>query len=395
VLRDLKPLSEAIAPLGDIDARVAAFEKAATRRDEALAKMGEERQALEGEAARGGPAPFWKDRRFLAGAGAGLLALAAGAVGRSSSELGLRYLALLDIPAFGYAAWVALRWVGELEEGGRSGRRRWLLEEHERKVLEQYQRDTGEVRGVMKALGLPALADLKEALGRLADARSVAAEWRRRLEDSQAKPESRGAQQQRERVQAEIQSIEEQIAGEVGGYVREPRSIEAEISRIESEAAAPPPPAAPAAPPIPAAGDSLKGLMERAARELATSPAGAVRALQGRLGEMLPLLSAQRLGGCLADDRGNLVVQSGGRPIPSLTLPAADRDLVFLALKLALMEQSVAAGRALAFSEDAFAGLAEGARRAAARLLKQAARGGQILHATSDPIFRAAADHSA
>jgi len=394
-LRDLKPLSEAIAPLGDIDPRVAAFEKAAARRDEALAKVGEERQALEGEAARGGPASFWKDHRFLAGAGAGLVALAAGVAGRGSSELGLRYLALLDIPAFGYAAWVALRWVGELEEGGRSGRRRWLLEEHERKVLEQYERDTGEVRRVMKAPGLSTSADLKEAPGRLADAQSVAAEWSRRLEDYRAKPESRSTQQQREQVQAEIQAIEEQLAGEAGGYVREPRSIGAEISRIESEAAAPPPPAAPVAAPIPAAGDPLKGLLERAARELATSPAGAARALQGRLAEMVPLLSAQRLGGCLADDRGNLVVQSGGRPVPSLTLPAADRDLVFLALKLALMEQSVAAGKAMAFCEDAFAGLPEGSRRAAARMLKQAARGGQILHATGDSIFREAADHSA
>lgn len=394
-LQELKPLSEAIASLGDVDVRIAAFEKAAAKRDEALAKVGEERQALEVEAARGAPAPFWKDPGFLAGAGAGLATLVAGVAGRSSSELGLRYLALLDIPAFGYAAWVALRWVGELEVGERSGRRRRLMEERERKTLEQYERDSGEVRGVMKALGLATLADLKEGLGRLADAQSVAAEWRRRLEEFEARPESRGARQQREQVQAEIQAVEEQLASEAGGYVREPRSIEAEISRIESEAASPESLSAAAPAPPPAGGDPLKGLLERAARELATSPAGTVRSLQARLAEMIPLISAQRLDGCVADDRGNLVVRTGGRAVPSLTLPAADRDLIFLALKLALMEQSVTAGRTVAFSEDAFGALPEAARRSAARLLKQAARGGQILHATGDPIFREAADHSA
>ncbi len=396
-LRELGPLSEALGRLGDVDVRLAAFEKAAARRDEALARVAEERQALEGEAARGAPPPFWKDPRFLAGAGAGLAALVAGAAGRGSSEPGLRYLALLDLPASGYAAWTALRWVGEIEAGERSGRRRKVVEERERKVLEQYERDTAEVRAVMKAQGFSALADLREAVGRLADAQSVAAEWRRRLAELETEPGSRSAREERDRVQAEIQTIEEQLASEAGGYVREPRSIEAEIARVEAEAAAPPAPAVAAAPapqPPPGGGDALRGLLERAARELGTSPAGAVRAVQKRLAEVVPLLSAQRLDGCVADDRGNVVVRTAGRAVPSLTLPPADRDLIFLALKLAFAEQSLAATRCTAFFEDAFAGLPDGVRRAAARLLKQAARSAQILHATGDPVFREAADHS-
>jgi hypothetical protein len=48
----------------------------------------------------------------------------------------------------------------------------------------------------------------------------------------------------------------------------------------------------------------------------------------------------------------------------------------------------------VALADDAFAGLPEAARRIAARLLKQAARPGQLVHATRDPIFREAADHA-
>jgi len=83
-----------------------------------------------------------------------------------------------------------------------------------------------------------------------------------------------------------------------------------------------------------------------------------------------------------------------GRPQPALGLPPSDRDLCFLALRLALLEQALAGGKAVALVEDAFSGLPEGARRVAARLLKAAARPGQIIHATRDPVFRESADHA-
>jgi hypothetical protein len=76
-----------------------------------------------------------------------------------------------------------------------------------------------------------------------------------------------------------------------------------------------------------------------------------------------------------------------------MTLPPGERDLVFLALKVALLEQALAGGRAVALLEDAFAGLSDGVRRTAARLLKALAKPGQVIHATTDPAFREAADH--
>ena len=95
------------------------------------------------------------------------------------------------------------------------------------------------------------------------------------------------------------------------------------------------------------------------------------------------------------DDRAGVHAVVGGRPTPAMTLPPADRDLVYLALKLALLEQALQGGKAVAIVEDAFGGLSDGARRFAARLLKQIARGGQLLHATTDAAFKEAADHRA
>ena len=131
------------------------------------------------------------------------------------------------------------------------------------------------------------------------------------------------------------------------------------------------------------------------AAELGGSPTAAVRGVAQKASPTLSGLSFQRLQALAVDDRGNLQVQSGGRLVPAMTLPPADRDVVYLALKLALVEQALTAGKLIAVSDDAFGGLSEGARRFAARLLKQIARPGQLVHATTDPSFKEAADHAA
>jgi hypothetical protein len=135
--------------------------------------------------------------------------------------------------------------------------------------------------------------------------------------------------------------------------------------------------------------------VERVAAELGGSPTAAIRAVAQKAGQTLAGLSFQRLQALQVDDRGNIQVQTGGRPVPAMTLPAADRDLVYLALKLAFIEQALAAGKLVAVSDDAFGGLSEGARRFAARLLKQIAKPAQLVHATTDPSFKEAADHAA
>jgi Skp family chaperone for outer membrane proteins len=394
---ELEGAAAVAARLGDPEAKVAAFEKTSARREEATAKVLAERETLAEVEARGAPAHFWLDPLFWTGAGGGLGVALVGAIGAAVYP-DLRYLALLDVPLFGWAAWVALRWVGSLEEWERVARRRRTVDDWERKVEGQFDRDAAEIREAVKALGVSKPAELKEALVRVADADAVVAEWRRRLDEWQASPEARGALAERARVEESLRAVEQKLAAEAGGFVRDVRSVEAELQRLEAEAAAPAPapPPSPAAAPRPAAvGDPLRNLLERAAAELGGSPAAAVRTVAQKASQTLSGLSFQRLQAVLADDRGNLQVQAGGRPVAVATLPPADRDLVFLALKLAFVEQALAGGKLVAVAEDAFGGLSEGSRRFAARLLKQIAKPGQIVHATSDPSFKEAADHSA
>jgi hypothetical protein len=396
---ELEVPARVAAQLVDADARLAAFERASARRDDAAAKVAAEREALAAVDERGAPRPFWRDPLFWAGAGGGLALVVAGITGAASFP-DLRYLAILDIPAFGVGAWSALRWVGAVEEWERAARRRRIVDEWERKIAGQFEKDAADVREAMRTLGLTRTSELREALARVADADAAVAEWRKRLSEWDASPDARGALAEKARVEAALRDVEGRLSGEVGGFVRDVRSIAAEIQRIEAEAAAPAPgPAATAqaaAPVRPAAApEPLRALLERAAAELGGTAPAAARAVGQKASQALSGLSFQRLQALVVEDRGNVQVQTAGRAVPALTLSAADRDLVWLALKLAFLEHALAAGKVVAVADDAFRGLSEGARRFAARLLKQIARPGQIVHATTDPSFREAADHAA
>jgi len=386
-LAALKGAEEGVANLGDPAARLNACERAKSRRDEALSKIAAERESLADIEARGPTPPFWMDRDFLLGLGGAAAALAV------ALATDWRAIALLAIPSAGYSAFLGLRWTSEEEAVDRSRRRAKILGERERKSREAHDRETADVRAVMKALGVESLADLRDVLGRLEQARDAAAAERTKLAEWEERPETRDAAAERDSLQAQIGEIEGNLTEEAGGYVRDPRTIEAEMQRMEAEVEAPPEPVQ-AAPPAVAPGDPLKGALERAAAELAGTTGAALRAVQPRLLQLLPAMSAQRFSSLLVDERGNLLVQGGGKTVPVATLPPADRDLCFVALKIGFMEHALAAGKAVALVEDAFGGLAEQVRRALARLLKQLGRAGQIVHATTDPLFREAADHA-
>jgi hypothetical protein len=286
--------------------------------------------------------------------------------------------------------------VGSFDEWERLGRRKRIVDEWEQKSLAGLERECADVRAALQAAGVSGIEDLKDALGRVADADAVVAEWRRRLAEWEAGPEAKAARAERTRLDAEARDLEARMANEAPGFVRESSSIEHEIRRLEAEAAAPSPaaPAPAAAAPRPA-GDPLRAALAAAAEELGQSPAGAGRAVQAKASQALSGLSFQRLAGVSVDDRGNVQVTTAGRAAQAARVPPADQDLVWLALKLAFLELGLSGGGKVAVVDDAFAGVSDGARRFAARLLKQMARAGQIVHTTGDPAFREAADHSA
>jgi len=390
----LGPAAAAAEGLGDLELRLAAHAKSEARREEAMTRIAEERSAIEAAESKGSPAPFWIRPRFWAAAGGGVAALAvAAAVGGTG---GLRYVGLLDIPAFGWAAWIALSWVADLEWHGRLERRLVLVEEHERKVGEAFERETADVREAMQALGARALPELKDALQRLADARAAAVSAREHLAAFEARPEAAAEERERESADRDLREVEAALAAEVGGFIRDPRSVEVEIQRLERELAMPEPALAEALAPLAEKRDPFEELLERAgALDPSGSVAASILAVQAKASQVLQAISSGRLGAVSTDDKASLLVKMGGRVEPVAGVAPPDRDLVYLALRLAMMERVLATSKAMGFVEDGFSAVPEGVRRMMARVLKQAARPGQIVHATSEPCFREAADNVA
>jgi len=384
----------ALATLGDPVARLAAAVKATVRRDDAVAKVAAERAAQE-ETAAGRQAPLLRHPGFLAGVGVGAAALSLGLL------TDFRAVALAAIPATGWAAFEGLRWVGRAEEAEQVERRSRWLSDRERKATEAWERETAEIRGVMATLGVPTLAELDDLMGRAREARVNLAEAEAGFATWEARAETKDAETERTTVQQAIGVLEGRLTGGTGGYVRDIHSLEQEIERLEREVETGPfetlavgSAGEAAATPVPR-GEPLRTLMERASADLGLTPGAALRALQPRVLQLLPALSGQRLANFFVDERGNVQVQSGGKLVPGATLGAPERDLCFAVLKVAFLEQGLAAGKSVGFVDDAFAVLHEGSRRALARVLKQLAKGRQIVHGSSDVIFREAADHAA
>jgi len=383
----------ALGALQDPAGRIAACARATNRRDEAIGKVAEEREAHDGlPTTREGP--LWRVPGFLAGAGIGAAAL----LGALAS--GARWLALLAIPATAAAAYEGLRWVGRVEGSEQAVRRSRWFAERERKAREAWERETADVRAAITAAGVANLAELSDLAERLRDARAALADAEAGMTTWAARAETQDAEAERTDVAHQIGELERELTAGTGGFIRDVQSIQAEIDRLERDLeAGPGVPAATGAEvgevlAPPPRGEALRVLMERASADLGLTMGAALRALQPRVVQLLPALSGQRLANFFADERGNLQVQAGGKLVPASTLTPAERDLCFAVLKVGFVEQGLAAGKSVAILDDAFAALPEGTRRALARALKQLARGRQIVHGTGDPIFREAADHA-
>jgi hypothetical protein len=382
----------ALATLGDPGARLAACAKATARRDEAVAKVAAERAAQEG-APSGAPPPLLRSPGFIAGLAVGAVALIVGLFTE------FRSLALAAIPATGWSAFEGLRWVGRAERAEQAMRRARWLSDRERKAIELWERETAAVRAVMVSAGVTTLADLEDLLGRSREARASLAEAEAGFTAWEGRAETQDAESERVAVQQEIGVLEAQLTSGTGGFVRDVHSLEQEIARLEREVETGPfeplgevtvtDPVA-----SPPRGEPLRTLMERASADLGLTPGAALRALQPRVLQLLPSLSGQRLANFFVDERGNLQVQAAGKLVPTATLGAAERDLCFAVLKVCFVEQGLAAARSVAVIDDALAVLPEGSRRGLARVLKQLARGRQIVHGSGDVVFREAADHA-
>lgn len=306
------------------------------------------------------------------GVAVGLGAIAVGLVGALTSDT-LRWVALLDIPALGCAVFGGIRVLSSLEEGERTRRRIGRLVLEQKRLDDRFRIDEEQVQGVLDKYGFT-LEQLPEVEGQLRardEAVATLARTTELLAEAQAGDGSSLEQEQAE-VSARVRALEEQLSAAGAGFSNA-ADIHAEKEELENLLAGGTPQAsAPVADPeamtenlvinpaeraayadAPPAGaersiadDLAKPLLELAADVLLVPVEAVCTQVQGRAAQILGALSDGRLRELRFGGRGETsVIDTANDTIAFGSLPAFDRDLTWLALKIALIEIVVKRGR--------------------------------------------------
>jgi hypothetical protein len=393
------PSLESLGLPKDIISRCERYPQLVQRRDEALAKLGvgsDEFAAVEEVVSGAYVAPLQGDARFWAGIGAGVVALGVG-VAMSGP---LRYLTLLDIPAFGFAALVALKYVDDLQASQRTSRKGGMKEQREKKIRDTFEAEAQHVQQAMKALGVDTPGEAIEHLSRRPLLAEKADELRSQLQAAEADPAFAKAASQVAKLKHEQEAINQQLL-EKGGGVRPSSDVEREIARVKeslrlARGGAPAGPTGPTAESPPSAGatpeDPSPTLLTLAADFLAQDVPTVVGGAKDRCSQYLVALSDRRFQAVDFDKEGLARVSAGGKWTPATALGVKDLDLLYLSLRLTLVERCSATAKVPFILEDAFGVLDEAKVPLVARMLKHVGTTTQVLHAAAAPAFDGMAD---
>lgn len=391
------PTPESLGLPQDIIPRLQRYPKVVAKRDEALARLHQDRET-EAQAVSAYVEPLKENRVFWGGLGAGalflLLALGLG----FGVDPTFRYLALLDIPAFGVAAFMALRYVDDLQKASRHGSKENRFEAREKKILDEFDAEAAPLRMAQKALGVESLDEIAPMLERkeLLGARVV--ELKDQLQAMEADPDYVAAVTQRQALKAQLDALNAELT-QKGSYVRDVREVEREIARVKESIAlakAPPPPAAPSADGTPAPAEALEdptpALLSQAADVFTTDVLSVQGMLKERCLQYLTALTDRRYQGLEWDKEGRAFALAPGKRIPVGELPPKDLDLYYLALRMTVVEKASARVKRPFVLEDVFAGVEEVKLPLIARMLKHLGTLTQVLHVTGHPGFAQMSD---
>ncbi len=397
------PTPESVGVPADILEHIERYPALVQKRDEALARLEQERQSAAAEQAQVVTIePLYRDSRFLIGVGLGLLCLAAGA----ALDGMLRYLALLDIPFFGFAAVVALRWIDDLQGTQRTNRKGDFLAAREKKIVEDFEAGAQPVKRALAALRLETPQEVAELLSRKAGLGQKVSELQQWLAQAEADPEFARAREQYEDFRRESEAINADLQQRSGGFIRDPREVEREIARVrESIALARSPAGSPSVaveegPGVETGGgvqfeDPGPVLFTQAADLLQTDVGSLAAAVRDRCGQYVAALCERRYVGIEFDPHGRASLLNAQGKVPASALPAKDVDLYFLALRMTLVERLSAKGKIPLLIED-LSGLVDEPRVPLfGRMLKHLGTLTQVIHVTASPALGGVADSTA
>jgi hypothetical protein len=384
------PTVESLKLPPDIAARAERFPALAEKYEQAMAKLASEREN-EVEAAPQLIQPLIRRPAFWASVALGVTFFAVGMLFSG----GARYLAFLDIPSFGIAAFLAIRYVDDLKDSQRARGKGERISSREKKIQEAFEAQARVIKAAVSALQVESPAQILEVLGRKAQLEVKATELRDQLAARERTPEYLTALSEEGKLKQEQKELNDQLT-EKGAYTRDAREVEREIERLRqsiARARAKPEPVAPAvnAPPLPTE-DPFPALLSLGADLFGVDVVGAGAMIRDRWIQYFTALTNQRYQGIELDKDSKAHVLSGGQKTAAVAIPGKDLDLLYLAARLTLIEKHSARNRVPCLFDDLFTDLDDAKLFLLGRMLKQLSAMTQVLHVAGQPGFSQLAD---
>jgi len=377
---ELKAKFEGLPP--DIEARVRRADDDLKRYKDQLARYREEEIEVKARAARA-PDSLLKDQRFLGALVAGLALL----IGAGFLEGGLRIVALLGMVPLTLAALLALRYIEELQRYARGKGADEVLAAREKKLTDEFEMSQTMVDRAMDRLSVNSPDEFAVVAAKFAQFQNQLGALELEEADVRSDPEFMGVAEKFESLKAEQEALNAQLEAMSGGFVRDVRDIEREIQRIKD-------PAGPIKSSVSGVGfapvgtspsetwdDPMPPLLMIATDLFATDVPSLWSVLHDRAGQYITALTDRRYHAMNVDANGHATLEAPGRTIPARELPGKDLDLVYLALRLTLIEKAAPTNKLPVVIEDTFNTVIDGPKQPLfGRMVKHLGSLTQVLH---------------
>jgi hypothetical protein len=292
--------------------------------------------------------------------------------------------------------------VEELQGAQRLRRKGKVDASREKKIHEEFEAEAKYVRDALAALKVETHTEIADVLGRKGLLLQKVQDYREQLSAMEADPEFSAASGRYRELKAQQEALNEELSMK-GAFVRDMREVEREIARTEESiqlAAQSPAPSASAAsgtPPAPgeALEDPAPGLLKLASDLLQADVPGSVTVLRDRLNQYVTALTDKRVLAVELDKDGRATaLVPGNKRVPAGELPPRDLDLLYLALRLSIVEKVATKVKVPLLIDDA-PGIEEGKLPLFARMLRHLGTLTQVVHTTAHPAFASVAEVSA
>ena len=334
-------------PLGDnFLARFQAYEEMRERRDTDLKRWRQQREELERKARTLVVEPVSQDWRVWAGLAAGFLAVVSAYIMGD----GMRFVALLDIPAFFLTAFALWQALSTREDARANEYQLSMSDEREGKIRGRASDEIKTVEELMKLCRLDTAVEVQQELAAREQAHAALKYAEQQLSTSKNNPERIALEKRLAEVKQKAADIEDQLAAMSGSPV-DMGSLRAEATdlrlRIESLGAQAPPvmPITMSGAHTLVAGDPMEALrvvqqfLDVAVDLMLTARTEALAALGAQASTLIDNLSAGLLSRVAIGTDGTVTIAtSSGDNLSWAEADPVTQDLVYLALRGALLE---------------------------------------------------------